>query len=160
VRLGALSVASLLPQSDRREALFTAFYRAYENEPLILDKWFAVQATMPEAETLDRVKQLTGSPAFSLANPNRVRALIGSFAMSNPTQFHRPDGAGYDYVAEIVLALDPANPQVAARLLTAFGTWKTVEGGRRAGAEAALRRIAAAPSLSPDVADIVQRSLA
>jgi aminopeptidase N len=160
MRLGALSVASFLPASDRREALFDDFYRAYENEPLILDKWFTVQATMPEAETLDRVKRLTGNPAFSLANPNRVRALIGSFAMSNLTQFHRPDGAGYDYVAEVVLALDPANPQVAARLLTAFGTWKTVEGGRRAKAEAALRRIAAAPSLSPDVADIVQRSLA
>jgi aminopeptidase N len=160
VRLAALSIASLLSASDRRQALFDDFYRAYESEPLIIDKWFAVQAAMPEPETLDRVKSLMGNPAFSMTNPNRVRALIGSFAMGNATQFHRPDGAGYDFIADIVLALDPSNPQVAARLLTAFGTWKTVEGGRRAKAEAALRRIAAAPSLSPDVADIVQRSLA
>jgi aminopeptidase N len=160
VRLAALSVASLLPASDRREALFDDFHRTYEAEPLIVDKWFAVQATMPEPGTLDRVKRLTANPAFSMANPNRVRALIGSFAMGNATQFHRPDGAGYDYVADTVLALDPSNPQVAARLLTAFGTWKTVEAGRRAKAETALRRIAAAPFLSPDVNDIVQRSLA
>jgi aminopeptidase N len=160
VRLAALSIASLLPASDRRQALFDDFYRAYESEPLIIDKWFAVQAMMPEPGTLDRVKRLTANPAFSMANPNRVRALIGSFAMGNTTQFHRPDGAGYDFIADIVLEIDPSNPQVAARLLTAFGTWKTVEGGRRAKAEAALRRIAAVPSLSPDVSDIVQRSLA
>ncbi|HEX8167759.1 MAG TPA: aminopeptidase N [Beijerinckiaceae bacterium] len=160
MRLGALSAASLLPSGERRQDLFDDFYRTYESEPLIIDKWFAVQAAMPEPETLDRVKGLMRDPAFSLSNPNRVRALIGSFAMGNATQFHRPDGAGYAFVADIVLELDPLNPQVAARLLTAFGTWKTVEGGRRAKAEAALRRIAAAPSLSPDVSDIVQRSLA
>jgi aminopeptidase N len=160
VRLGALSVAASLPASDRRQALFDDFHRRYRDEPLILDKWFTVQATIPESGTLDRVKALASDPAFSMANPNRVRALIGAFAMANATQFHRPDGAGYDFVAGAVLELDGANPQVAARLLTAFGTWKTMESGRRAKAEAALRRIAAAPSLSPDVSDIVQRSLA
>ena len=149
-----------MPPSERRGALFDDFRRRYRDEPLILDKWFAVQATMPEAETLERVKALAGDPAFSMANPNRVRALIGSFAMANATQFHRPDGAGYEFVADAVLELDPANPQVAARLLTAFGTWKSMESGRREKAASALRRIAAAPSLSPDVTDIVQRSLA
>jgi aminopeptidase N len=160
VRLGALSVAASLPPSNRREALFEDFRRRYRDEPLILDKWFSIQATMPEDDTLERVKALTGDPAFSMSNPNRVRALIGAFAMANATQFHRPDGAGYDFVADAVLELDGSNPQVAARLLTAFGTWKTMEAGRRAKAEGALRRIAAAPSLSPDVSDIVQRSLA
>jgi aminopeptidase N len=160
VRLGALAAASLLPRSDRRQSLLEDFYRRYENEPLILDKWLAIQATMPEPDTLDRVKALMTGPAFSMSNPNRVRALIGSFAMGNATQFHRTDGAGYEFVADIVLDLDGSNPQVAARLLTAFGTWKTVESGRRAKAEAALRRIAAAPALSADVGDIVQRSLA
>jgi aminopeptidase N len=160
VRLGAMSAASLLPRSERRQSLFEDFYRRYENEPLILDKWFAMQAMMPEPDTLDRVRELMRDPHFSMANPNRVRALIGTFAMANATQFHRPDGAGYGFIAEVVLELDGANPQVAARLLTAFGTWKTVESGRRAKAEAALRRIAAAPSLSVDVSDIVQRSLA
>ncbi|MFL5074228.1 MAG: aminopeptidase N [Microvirga sp.] len=160
VRLGALAAASLLPRSDRRRGLMEDFYRRYENEPLILDKWLAIQATMPEPDTLDRVKALMTGPAFSMSNPNRVRALIGSFAMGNATQFHRTDGAGYEFVADVVLDLDGSNPQVAARLLTAFGTWKTVESNRRARAEAALRRIAAAPALSADVGDIVQRSLA
>ncbi|MFL5171227.1 MAG: aminopeptidase N [Microvirga sp.] len=160
VRLGALAAVSMLPRSDRRRSLLEDFYRRYENEPLILDKWLAIQATMPEPDTLDRVKALMTGPAFSMSNPNRVRALIGSFAMGNATQFHRTDGAGYEFVADVVLDLDGSNPQVAARLLTAFGTWKTVESNRRARAEAALRRIAAAPALSADVGDIVQRSLA
>jgi aminopeptidase N len=94
-----------------------------------------------------------------MTNPNRVRAVVGSFALNNPTQFHRVDGAGYEFVADIVLELDRANPQVAARLLTAFGTWRTMEPLRRARAEEALRRIVGTSSLSPDVTDIAQRSL-
>ena len=96
--------------------------------------------------------------AFSLANPNRVRALIGGFA-ANQTQFNRADGAGYDFLAEIVLHLDASNPQIAARLLTAMRSWRSLEAGRRAKAEAALARIARARTLSADVRDIVTRSL-
>jgi aminopeptidase N len=103
---------------------------------------------------------LTGHPAFSMTNPNRVRSLIGAFAQGNQTQFNRPDGAGYEFIAERVLALDPANPQVASRLTTAFRSWRALEEGRRARAEAALQKIAAAPKLSRDVNDIVSRSLA
>jgi aminopeptidase N len=99
-------------------------------------------------------------PAFSLANPNRVRALIGNFAHGNATQFNRADGAGYDFAVETVLALDGKNPQVAARLLSAFKSWRALEAGRRGKAEAALRRVAAQSSLSRDVQDIVQRTLA
>jgi aminopeptidase N len=98
-------------------------------------------------------------PAFSMGNPNRVRALIGSFALNNPTQFHRRDGSGYEFLADIVIELDGKNPQVAARLLTAFGTWRMMEAERRRRAEGELRRIAQRPNLSPDVADIAQRSL-
>jgi aminopeptidase N len=89
-----------------------------------------------------------------------VRALIGVFAQANPTQFNRADGAGYDFVADNLLALDPKNPQLAARLATAFRTWRTLEAGRRAKAQAALERVQAAASLSRDLADIVQRALA
>jgi aminopeptidase N len=89
-----------------------------------------------------------------------VRSLIGAFAQANQKEFNRPDGAGYEFVAGKILALDPANPQVAARLATAFRSWRTLEPSRRARAEAALRRIAAAPSLSRDVGDITQRALA
>ena len=109
---------------------------------------------------LDRVRALTKHPAFSVANPNRVRALIGSFAQVNHTQFNRPDGAGFDFVADFVLALDPKNPQVAARLMGAFRSWRALEARRRGHAETALRRIAATPALSRDVHDIVARTLA
>jgi aminopeptidase N len=95
-----------------------------------------------------------------MTNPNRVRSLIGSFAQGNPTQFNRADGAGYEFLADQILALDPANPQVASRMSTAFRSWRALEAGRRARAQAALQRIGAAPKLSRDVADIVHRALA
>ncbi|MET7242565.1 aminopeptidase N [Methylobacterium sp. EM32] len=157
-RLAALATLSLVP-GEAREAALARFADTYRHEPLVLDKWFALQAMIPEAGTLDRVRRLMEHPAFSLGNPNRVRSLVASFSLNNPTQFHRPDGTGYDLIAEVVLALDGKNPQVAARLLTAFNTWRMVEGGRRRRAEAALRRVAEAPGLSPDVSDIAGRSL-
>ena len=107
-----------------------------------------------------RYASLTAHPAFSLANPNRVRALIGAFAQGNATQFNRADGAGYNFIADTVLALDPKNPQVSARLATAFRTWRTLEPGRRTKAEATLARIKANPGISRDLADIVERALA
>ena len=96
-------------------------------------------------------EELTTHPSFSLANPNRVRALIGGFAQNNQTQFNRTDGAGFEFLAGSVLALDPKNPQVAARLTTAFRSWRALEPVRRGRAEAALRRVAAAPNLSRDL---------
>jgi aminopeptidase N len=158
-RLAGLFVLTTIPGAAREVAL-QGFAERYQGDPLVLDKWFALQAMIQEPDTLVRVERLMEHAAFSLANPNRVRALIGSFAFSNPTEFHRADGAGYDVLADIVLKLDGTNPQVAARLLTAFNTWRTMEAGRRAHAEAALRRIAAKGDLSPDVGDIAQRSLA
>ena len=101
----------------------------------------------PEPATLDRVRALTAHPAFSMSNPNRVRSLIGAFAQGNQTQFNRADGAGYEFVADTILALDPANPQVAARMTTAFKSWRALEPGRRArarGGVAAGRRRAEA----------------
>ena len=106
------------------------------------------------------VRALTQHAAFALSNPNRVRALIGAFASTNQTQFNRPDGEGYVFLADTVLVLDAKNPQVAARLTTAFRSWRALEPARRAHAETALRRLAAAPDLSRDVSDIVARSLA
>ncbi len=151
-----------LAQHDRpeRAAALDDFYTRYADDPLIIDKWLALQAAIPEPATLDRVRALTKHPAFSVANPNRVRALIGAFAQVNHTQFNRGDGAGYDFVADFVLALDPKNPQVAARLMGAFRSWRALEAGRRGRAETALRRVAATPVLSRDVHDIVARTLA
>ncbi len=158
-RLAALAVLSLLP-GEARETALTGFARDYADEPLVLDKGFALQAMIPEDGTLARIEGLMRHPAFALSNPNRVRALVGSFSLNNPTQFHRADGAGYAFLARMVTALDRTNPQVAARLLTAFNAWRTMEPGRRDLARAALERIDAAGPLSPDVGDIVQRSLA
>jgi len=157
-RMAALATLSLHAVPERQAAL-DDFYRRCASDPLVIDKWLALQAAIPEAATLDRVRALTRHAAFSLANPNRVRALIGAFAQTNQTQFNRADGAGFTFLADIVLALDPKNPQVAARLSTAFRSWRALEPTRRAHAEAALRRIAAQPNLSRDVHDIVARSL-
>ena len=158
-RMAALETLAQHDRPERRTA-FDDFYTRYADDPLIIDKWLALQATIPEPATLDRVRALTGHQAFSLANPNRIRALIGSFAQANHTQFNRSDGAGYDFVADFVLALDPKNPQVAARLMGAFRSWRALEDKRRTSAGTALRRVAAAPALSPEVADIVARTLA
>jgi aminopeptidase N len=158
-RMAALSTLSLCDVPERAAAL-SDFYQRHANDPLIVDKWFSLQASIPEPATLDRVKALTTHSGFSFANPNRVRALIHAFALGNQKEFNRADGAGYDFVVDTVLALDPKNPQLAARLLAALKSWRVLEASRRALAEKALQRVAAAPSLSPDVNDIVQRALA
>jgi aminopeptidase N len=158
-RLAALAALCQVP-GERREAALARFAEDFRADPLVLDKWFALQASIPEPATLDRIRGLMRHPHFSMSNPNRLRSLIGSFAMANPSQFHRPDGQGYRLLADIVIELDGTNPQVAARLLGAFKTWRALEPGRRGLAEGELKRIAARPKLSPDVFDIVTRALA
>ena len=158
-RIAALTTLALHEGPDRERAL-DDFYKRFDGDALVIDKWFSLQAMLPQPGTLDRVRELTRHPAFSFGNPNRVRALIGAFAMSNVTQFNRADGAGYDFLAETLLTLDPKNPQVAARMATAFRTWRTLEEGRRAKAEAALKRVKEGGQLSRDLADIVERALA
>ena len=158
-RMAALSTLSWHDVPERTQAL-DDFYRRYESDPLVIDKWFSLQAMIPAEETLARVRGLTSHPAFSFSNPNRLRSLIGAFAQANQTQFNRADGAGYAFVADTVLALDRKNPQVAARLLGAFKSWRALEAGRRDRAEEALKRVAAQDGLSRDTTDIVSRSLA
>jgi aminopeptidase N len=157
-RIAALATLSH-HQAPERQAALDDFYRRYDGDALIIDKWFGLQAAIPEADTLARVKSLTTHPAFSLSNPNRVRALIGNFAQANQTQFNRRDGEGYAFHADIMLTLDAMNPQVAARLMTAFRSWRALEPERRDKAEAALKRVAASTSLSRDTHDIVVRTL-
>jgi aminopeptidase N len=157
-RFAALAVVAMIAGAAREGAL-TAFAQRYSGDALILDKWLALQAQIPETGTLARVRDLMRHSAFSLSNPNRVRSLIGSFS-ANQTQFNRPDGAGFDLLGEIVATLDPTNPQIAARLLTAMRSWRSLEPIRQAKARAMLERIAAQAKLSNDVRDIVVRSLA
>ena len=119
-----------------------------------------VQATAPGDAILNVVKRLCEHKLFSFENPNRMRALIGSFASGNPTGFNRADGAGYQFLADFTLRVDKANPQTAARILTAMRSWRSLEAGRREKAREALARIASTQSLSADVRDIAERTLA
>ncbi|MCI0465650.1 MAG: aminopeptidase N [Beijerinckiaceae bacterium] len=158
-KFAALGVLAQIPGGER-EAVLGEFYLAYESEPLVIDKWFALQAMISERGTLERVKALMKHKSFAFTNPNRMRALVGSFAAMNPTRFNADDGSGYAFIANMVLEIDARNPQVAARLLSSFKTWRMLEPNRRELAGAALRRVAGAAALSPDVKDIAERSLA
>ncbi len=157
-RAGALAILAAGAFAELVAALET-FFQRYQDNPLVLDKWLMFEAMVPAHETLDRVRALIDHPVFSLTNPNRVRALIGSFANANQTQFNRRDGAGYDFLADFVIGLDARNPQTAARLLVSFRSWRALESGRRGLAERALKRVAERDGLSPDVRDIVTRTL-
>jgi len=143
-----------------REAVLADFYAKWKDEPLVVDKWFAVQASAPRADAVETVARLLGHAAFSLRNPNKVRALIGAFAAGNQVGFHRADGAGYRFLADRVLELDPLNPQVAARILGPMARWRRFDTTRQAAMRAQLERVAAKPGLSKDVFEIASKSLA
>ncbi len=146
-------------RADKAKAALADFEQRFADNPLVMDKWFAVQVTCPGEDVFDQLETLAAHPSFSLRNPNKVRALIGSFALGNPVAFHRADGAGYRYLRERVAELDEINPQVAARLVAAFNRWRRLEPNRRALMEAELRRLAERPELSPDVGEIVNAAL-
>ncbi|MGD9739945.1 MAG: aminopeptidase N [Bauldia sp.] len=158
-RMAALGVLNRT-RTPERAAAMAAFHARYRNDALVLDKWLGLEATVPFPEAIDRVRAILADPAFPVTNPNRTRALVGTFAAANQTQFNRPDGAGYDIVADVILGLDRMNPQTAARILVSFRSWRALEDKRRAAAERALQRIAGTASLSRDVTDIVTRTLA
>ncbi len=147
---------------DRKlgDALLADFYTKWQHDPLVVDKWLTLQATCRLPGTLARVKKLTGHPAFSIKNPNKVRALIGAFCTTNHHQFHVEDGSGYRFLADQVLLLDPMNSQIAARLLTPLTLWRRYEHRLQERMLEQLRRIAQTGTLSDDVGEIVSRSLA
>ncbi|MEK6744756.1 MAG: aminopeptidase N [Nitrospirota bacterium] len=142
---------------EREEAL-ASFFETWKNDTLVMDKWLAIQATSRLPGTLDKVKALTKHPVFTLKNPNKVRALIGAFS-SNSVRFHEPSGAGYAFIADHVLAIDPMNPQIAARLVSSFTIWKRYDAKRQVMMKKELERILAAPKLSKDVYEVVSKSL-
>jgi aminopeptidase N len=154
----ALAVLSEIEAPERVAAL-ARFYERWKGDHLVIDSWFACQAASPLAGTLAAVKRLARHPLFSIKNPNKVRALIGTFAGANPVTFNRPDGRGYDFVADRVLELDAFNPQIAARMLSAFRGWRTLEPVRRAAARQTLLRVAKTKPLSNDVFEIVSKML-
>ncbi|MES2999997.1 MAG: aminopeptidase N, partial [Pseudomonadota bacterium] len=138
------------------------FHAMFKDEPLVLDKWFALQAGAPDrgGNVLPAVKQLMKHPDFSLKNPNRARSVIFSYCSANPGAFHRPDAAGYVFWSDRVIELDGMNPQVAARLARALDRWKKLVEPMRGAAREAIARVAAKPDLSNDVREVVTRALA
>ncbi|MCF3642852.1 aminopeptidase N [Rhizobium sp. TRM95111] len=156
----ALTVlAHRFPDAAETARALETFRSRYADNALVIDKWLSIQSTIPGEAALGRVKALLQSPDFNRKNPNRMRALVGTFAFSNPTGFNRADGEGYRFLAEQILEIDRKNPQLAARILTSMRSWRSLEEGRADHARNALRQIAAADKLSPDVSDIVERML-
>jgi aminopeptidase N len=158
-RLAALRIVcdNQLPQAQE---LLDDFLAAWAHEPLVVNKWFGLQASTETDDAPERIAALLRHPAFTLRNPNRVRALLGNFAIANLTGFHRADGAGYRLVTDAVLELDRLNPSVAARLLTSLGRWRRFDEARQALMRAELERVLAAEGLSRDSYEIATKSLA
>ena len=157
-RMAALTclVHNRLPKWE--EAL-AAFYHQFESDPLVVDKWFTLQATSPQAETLTEIEALMSHPAFTMRNPNRVRSLVGAFAQGNPARFHDLSGAGYVFLADRVIELDALNPQVAARLVSPLSRWRRYDSERQGLMKTQLERIQRQENLSTDVGEIVGKSL-
>ncbi|MBD8553147.1 aminopeptidase N [Rhizobium sp. CFBP 8762] len=147
------------PNSSEAKSALDTFATRFGDNPLVIDKWFVAQATIPGPDTLARVQALLNHPLFNRNNPNRLRSLIGTFAFSNPTGLHRADGKAYDFLVDQILEIDRRNPQVAARILTSLRSWRQLEPVRGQKAQAALARLASARPLSNDVSDIVERIL-
>jgi len=157
-RLAALKVIACYGDGDVRDASLERFYCDWRHEALVVNQWFQVQAAIPDQDALSRVQGLLSHPEFDLRNPNKVRALVGIFANQNPVNFHRMDGEGYRFLADIIMELNALNPQIASRLLSPLSKWRNYS-GRAELMRAQLERLAAAPSLSPDVFEVVTKSL-
>jgi aminopeptidase N len=156
--MAGLGALMLLGGADFETAL-AAFYERWKDEPLVIDKWFALQARDREEGALRRVLALTAHPAFDAKNPNRLRALVQTFAGANPARFHDPSGAGYRFLADQILAVDAFNPMTAARLVQPLGDWARYAPALGALMREQLTRIAAAPNLSKNVYELVTRAL-
>ena len=157
-QIGALAALSNTDSPERSEAL-AAFYVRWRHEALVVDKWLSLQATSRLPDTLAVVRELMDHEAFNLRNPNKVRALIGAFSQANPAHFHAADGSGYTFLADQILALNAFNPQIAARLTSAFTRWRQYDLVRQTEMQRQLERIVTAPGLSPDVYEIAAKSL-
>ena len=157
-----LAALTALANSDvpERQAALDAFHAQWHDDPLVLDKWFSIQAMSRLPGTLARVRELMADPAFSLRNPNRIRALVGAFCHGNPAQFHAADGGGYALLGETVRTLNASNPQVAARLLGAFGQWRRYDDARQALVQAELEAVLKLPGLARDLFEVATKLLA
>lgn len=157
-RLAALRAIVFYGDAADREHALEQFHRDWRHDALVMNQWFAVQAAMPLGDTLARVRSLLAHPDFDIHNPNKVRSLVGGFTGSNPVHFHRIDGEGYRFLADMVVQLDRANPQLAARLLTPLTKWRNYR-GRAQLMYSQLERLGTLGDLSPNVFELVSKSL-
>ncbi len=146
-------------KTSEKQRLLNAFYEKWEHEKLVIDKWLSIQARSSLPGTLDLVKQLLEHESFDIKNPNKVRALIGGFCMGNAINFHAPDGSGYVFLADQVIHLDSANPQIAARLLNGLIRWKRYDQNRQEIMKKQLGRVLQTPKLSPGCYEIATKGL-
>ncbi len=147
-------------ESPAFDEALAKFYERWKANPLVIDKWFAVQASSPRGDALQRVERLRAHPEFNLKNPNRVRSLAAAFAMRNPRAFHARSGEGYRFLASLAETIDPLNPALAARLLTPFESWRRFDSERQQHARKALEQLASLPQLSKNTREMVERTLA
>jgi len=138
----------------------TSFYQQWQNEALVIDKWFSLQASSSNPDTFSVVQSLLQHPAFDLRNPNRVRSLIGAFSQANPLHFHAANGQGYQFLGDHIIALNTLNPQVASRMLNALTSWRRYDADRQALMKTQLERIIATDAVSKDVYEVASKSLA
>ncbi len=157
-RLAGLRLLVKCAPVSQREAALDQFYNDWRHEALVVNQWFTLQATRPASDAVDSVQALSESPIFDWRNPNKVRALIGAFASGNPVAFHREDGAGYRLLADAIIRLQSANPQIASRLCAPLTRYRRYAAGVDL-MRAELERIAALPELSQDVFEVIDRSL-
>lgn len=144
--------------NEVRRQVLADFYNKWLGDPLVLDKWFAMQALSILPSTLDNVISLLGNPSFSIGNPNKVRALIGTFCINNHVRFHEGNGAGYRFLADQIIKLNIINPQIAARMVAPLINWKRYDMARQQLMREQLERIAGTQDLSEDVYEIVDKS--
>lgn len=155
-----LLVNCAMPEAETvRETALASFYKKWQHEALVVDQWFSIQASSSLPGALERVQTLMLHPAFSIKNPNKVRALIGAFCGQNALHFHEISGAGYEFLADRIIQLNALNPQIAARQLTPLTRWKKYDTKRQALMRKQLQRIAAEKTLSKDVYEVVAKSL-
>ncbi|MDU4252507.1 aminopeptidase N [Pseudomonas sp.] len=159
-RLTALAVLVNSSFEKEKADALAMFADYFKDDPLVMDQWFSVQAGCTLPGGLERVQALMSHPAFTLKNPNKIRALIGAFANQNAVNFHRADGAGYRFLADQIITLNALNPQIASRLLTPLTRWRKYAPARQALMKAELERILASGELSSDVYEVVSKSLA
>lgn len=157
-RFNALSALAVRPSVERDDAL-ESFANEWADDPLVMDKWLALRAGIVEPDDRRTLAALESHPAFSLRNPNRVRALIGTFSRANPVAFHAESGSGYRWVADKIIEIDGFNPQIAARMATVFSRWRRYDGARAGRMRSELERMVARPKCSTDLAEIVGKAL-